>query len=169
MSVPAIGHSDILDSSWRDDMFSHRMMEKARQLRSEDKSARYVITLLENDSEFAGQKMPDERTVRRWWNSGRSNNWVEAYILKHGEPPPVPDWMAALLPWGAPSACITKTMKFKRITENIWDSLSDSQRTQVLEVVDWQGHDRNLLLAKIAQSSVMPREEIHVIAKRKLR
>ena len=150
-------------------MFSDEMIEKMKQLRGKAKSAAHAIRLLQSSPEFAGQEMPDERTVRRWWNSGRSNNWVEAYILKHGEPPPVPDWMAALLPWGAPSACITKTMKFKRITENIWDSLSDSQRTQVLEVVDWQGHDRNLFLAKIAQSSVMPREEIHVIAKRKLR
>jgi hypothetical protein len=127
-----------------------KIKQRALELIQEGYVAQKIADIIAQELKDS-PKSPCERTVRRWKNeavasaSSEANktpslNWIEAYKVKCGELPLIPDWLSKLVKGYSPGQRVSKEMKLN-YSPPYWDSLLPRQRKQVLELVKWLGQD----------------------------
>ena len=87
-------------------------------------------------------------------------NWIENYKNNNkGQLPPLPEYLLAIAIEYKSGQPISKSMKVRPASAQLWDALLPSQREKLLQLVEWLGQDRRDYQVKMRK--LWPKEVPH--------
>ncbi len=83
-------------------------------------------------------------------------NWIDAHKARHGEYPPLPDYLLQVVEGGTYSRGepVSKKIKVKIASGQTWNRLLPSQQEELLQLVEWLGQDRRDYLAQMERMRI---------------
>ena len=79
------------------------------------------------------------------------NTWIDAFYATNGELPPVPDWLAPLIPELEAGERIRKDVTMTFPSMQYWAMRSPTEKEMIMETVSWLGGNRTDYLWEIGQ------------------
>jgi Ca2+/Na+ antiporter len=91
------------------------------------------------------------------WKKELGQNWIERHRLEHGELPELPQYLLEVVENYTAGQPISKDIKVKISSGQLWNRLDPSQRDKLLELVEWTGKDRRDYLAQMERMKPKPK------------
>jgi hypothetical protein len=68
-------------------------------------------------------------------------NWIDAYKARHGEFPPIPEYLLPVVIHYSPGEPVSKNVELITASAQFWNRLLPSQLDELKELVEWLGQD----------------------------
>jgi hypothetical protein len=71
----------------------------------------------------------------------KSPNWIDAYKIRHGSYPPLPDYLLPVVIKYSPGEPVSKDIELITASAQFWNRLLPSQQDELRELAEWLGQD----------------------------
>lgn len=122
----------------RTDRVKKAERERMLKLRNQGKTVEEIALELCRNERTVSKQLAEERTMRQVIEP---TNWIDAYKLKTGKLPTMPDYLLPVIQKYSPGEPISKEIQLIRPSVRFWARLLPGQRKQLLQLVAWLGQD----------------------------